>query len=38
MHVLLEKRVHVSIKMRPIEHYETHKNFPFYSNIEEDGV
>ena len=38
MDFLLENEVRISIKMRPIKHYEAHKDFPFYSNIEEDGV
>jgi len=38
MDILLETMIRISIKMRPIKHYESHKDFPFYSNIEEDGV
>lgn len=36
--ILINKHERVSIKMRPIEHYETHKNFPFYNNIEKEGI
>jgi len=36
--VLLETMVRISVKMRTIEHYETYKDFPFYSNVEKDGV
>jgi predicted nucleotidyltransferase len=36
--VLLDTMVRISVKMRTIEQYETYKDFPFYSNIEKDGV
>ena len=36
--ILLETMVRISVKMRTIEHYETYKNFTFYSNVEKDGV
>ena len=38
MDVLLETKQRISIKMRSLKHYESHKDFPFYSNIEKDGV
>jgi predicted nucleotidyltransferase len=36
--VLLDTMVRISVKMRTIEQYETHKDFTFYSNVEKDGV
>jgi predicted nucleotidyltransferase len=38
MDVLLETMVRVSVKMRTIEHCDTYKDFPFYFNVEKDGV
>ena len=34
----LDTMVYISVKMRSIEQYETYKDFPFYSNVEKDGV
>ena len=36
--ILLNTMVYISVKMRSLEHYETHKDFTFYSNVEKDGV
>ncbi|MCL2156928.1 MAG: nucleotidyltransferase domain-containing protein [Methanobrevibacter sp.] len=36
--IRLETMVRISVKIRSIEHYETYKNFSFYSNVEKDGV
>jgi len=38
MDILIDTMVRISLKFRSIEHYETHKDFPFYSNVEKDGV
>jgi len=38
MDVLLDTMVRISVKMRSIEHYNTYKDFSFYSNVEKDGV
>ena len=36
--ILLETGEHLSVKTRSINHYETYKDFSFYSNVEKDGV
>ena len=36
--ILLSIGVRISVKMRSVEQYETHKDFSFYSNVEKDGV
>ena len=36
--ILLETMETISIKMRSIDHFESYKDFSFYSNIEQDGV
>ncbi|KZX12344.1 nucleotidyltransferase family protein [Methanobrevibacter filiformis] len=36
--ILLETGEYLSIKMRPNEHYYKHLHFPFYMNIEKEGV
>ena len=36
--IRLDTMIRVSVKMRSIEQYETYKDFPFYSNIEKEGV
>ena len=36
--ICLDTMVYISVKMRSIEQYETYKDFPFYSNVEKDGV
>jgi len=36
--ILLDNMVRISVKMRTIEQYETYRDFPFYSNVEKDGV
>ena len=36
--ILIETGEYPSVKIRSIEHYLKHIHFPFYSNIEKDGV
>jgi predicted nucleotidyltransferase len=36
--VRLDTMVRISVKMRTIEQYEYYKDFPFYVNVEKDGV
>ncbi|KZX10274.1 nucleotidyltransferase domain-containing protein [Methanobrevibacter filiformis] len=36
--ILLEMGERISLKIIPLDHYKTHSDFPFYVNIESDGV
>jgi len=36
--ILLETGEYISVQIIPNEHYKTHTDFPFYINIEKDGV
>ena len=36
--ILLETEEYISVQIIPNEHYKTHQDFPFYVNIEKDGV
>ncbi|MCL2157228.1 MAG: nucleotidyltransferase domain-containing protein [Methanobrevibacter sp.] len=36
--ILLETEEYISVQIIPNEHYKTHSDFPFYINIEKDGV
>lgn len=36
--ILLETEEYISVQIIPKEHYTTHSNFPFYVNVEKDGV
>ena len=36
--MLLETGEYISVQIIHHEHYKTHSNFPFYANIEKDGV
>ncbi|MDR0911821.1 MAG: nucleotidyltransferase domain-containing protein [Methanobrevibacter sp.] len=36
--ILLKTNEYLSVKMRSINHYEDHKDFPFYENIENEGI
>ena len=36
--ILLETGEYLSVKMRHILHYKKYINFPFYSNVEKEGI
>jgi predicted nucleotidyltransferase len=36
--ILLNTNEYLSVKMRSINHYENHKDFPFYENIANEGI
>jgi len=36
--ILLETDEYISVQIIHNEHYKTHNNFPFYVNVEKDGV
>jgi len=36
--ILLETGEYLSVKIRPKGHYQKYIHFPFYSNVEKDGV